>query len=94
VLANLAWCDAHDGHIDANREMIVFPNGNGFAVGLLANAGLTPAARVAENRQVNRCATDGYNGGARFTRRCRTHGGLPVVVAGDSSGAAASDSVG
>jgi hypothetical protein len=48
VLANLAWLDANGYRIDANREFVVDPDGGGgFAVGLLAESGLTPATRAA-----------------------------------------------
>jgi hypothetical protein len=46
ILANIAWLDAHGFHI--GREFVVDPSGgSGFAVGLLADAGLTPATRAA-----------------------------------------------
>jgi hypothetical protein len=48
VLANLAWLDAHGYRlISTNREFVVGRSGDGFAVGLLADAGLTPATRAA-----------------------------------------------
>jgi hypothetical protein len=47
VLANLAWLDAHGYRLGTNREFVVGRSGDGFAVGLLADAGLTPATRAA-----------------------------------------------
>jgi hypothetical protein len=47
VLANLAWLDAHGYRLSTNREFIVGRSGDGFAVGLLADRGLTPATRAA-----------------------------------------------
>jgi hypothetical protein len=45
ILGNIAWLSAHGFHI--GREFVVDPAGDGFAVGLLAEAGLTPATRAA-----------------------------------------------
>lgn len=47
VLANLAWLDAHGYRLSVSRESLVNGNGDGFAVGLLADVGLTPATRAA-----------------------------------------------
>jgi hypothetical protein len=44
ILANLVWLSAHGYRISASREFIVDPLGaSGFTVGLLGEAGLTPA---------------------------------------------------
>ena len=47
ILANLAWLDAHGWQLDTNRESFLNDEGDGFAVGLLGEAGLTPATRAA-----------------------------------------------
>jgi hypothetical protein len=46
ILANLAWLSAHGYRISPNREFVDH-EGGGFAVGLLAERGLTPATRMA-----------------------------------------------
>jgi hypothetical protein len=44
ILGNMAWLMSHGYHISASREFVVDPDGEGgFAVGLLGEAGLTPA---------------------------------------------------
>ena len=46
ILGNVAWLSAHGFHI--GQEFVVDPDGTGgFTVGLLADAGLTPATRAA-----------------------------------------------
>ena len=47
ILGNVAWLMAHGYRFSASREFVVDPDGDGFAVGLLADAGLTPATRAA-----------------------------------------------
>jgi hypothetical protein len=47
VLAKLAWLDAHGYRLSTSREFIVGRSGDGFAVGLPADRGLTPATRAA-----------------------------------------------
>jgi hypothetical protein len=47
ILANIAWLMAHGYRLSTSREFVVGRSGDGFAVGLLADAGLTPATRAA-----------------------------------------------
>jgi hypothetical protein len=48
ILRNSMWLFTHGYTISASREFVVDPSGGGgFAVGLLADAGLTPATRAA-----------------------------------------------
>jgi hypothetical protein len=48
ILGNIAWLMAHGYRLSASREFVVDPDGDGgFAVGLLAERGLTPATPMA-----------------------------------------------
>jgi hypothetical protein len=48
ILGNIAWLMASGYTLSVSREFVVDPDGDGgFAVGLLDEAGLTPATRAA-----------------------------------------------